>query len=260
MRITTVLNGKGGVGKTTTTSILGQGLDKSKYKPLVIDYEPSGNLSHYYGIDITSCATMYHVFTDQVSTQDIIQQSPFGDIIPGNNSLHKVSSLFRDREYIPGTRRLRNELEKLKEDYTHIFIDCQPSVGGMLTTQALISCDDLVVPCQATDFSLQGLPLVSQGLEEVRAELNPDIKVCGVLLIEYSDYTTIEKSYKKVIEEWARSENTQLFLREAEKKGVRPSVVVKEAQATKKSLFDYAPNSNPAQDFRIFINEYLDRE
>ena len=254
MRITTIINGKGGVGKTTTTHALATGLDKSKYKTLAIDYDPQGNLSYAFGVDINNTPTMYHVFTDVITAQEAIQHTRQGDIIAGNGFLGQLEAMFSGPAYLRSIRKLAEQLRPLADQYTHIFIDNQPLIGGILTTQALACADDLVVPVSADTFTLQGLAKLQGALKDIREMVNPKIKIDGLLLTRHNPRTIISGDLAENMRAWAEREQSRVY-----QTYIRESVAVKEAQANKQSLFEYSPQSNPAIDYQTFITEYLEQ-
>jgi len=254
MRISTIINGKGGVGKTTTAHALATGLDKSKHKTLAIDYDPQGNLSYAFGVDVNNTPTMYHVFSGDITLQEAIQHTRQGDIIAGNGFLGQLEAMFSGPAYLRCIRKLGEQLQQLGREYTHVFIDYQPLIGGILTTQALACADDLVVPVSVDTFTIQGLAKLQGALKDIREMINPPIKIDGLLLTRHNPRTIISGDLSDNMRKWAESEQTRVY-----QAFIRESVVVKEAQASKESLFEYAPQSNPAADYLAFIHEYLNQ-
>ena len=280
MRTTTIINGKGGVGKTTTAHALATGLNRTvvsdgktyrdekgneskryvrgeninRYKTLAVDYDPQGNLSFAFGADTINSPTMYHIINGDISIQDAIQHTPQGDIIVGNASLTKIEAMFSGDDIFEGLDKLKSQLQSVADQYTHVFIDNQPLIGGMLTRQSLIAADDLVVPMVADMFTIQGLARLERALESMQKMYNRDLYIAGLLLTKHNPRTVFGTSVGQAIEQWASEHETIVY-----ESFVRESVAVKEAQAKKQSLFDYAPNSNPSIDYLLFIHEYLKR-
>ena len=253
MRITTIINGKGGVGKTTTTHALATGIDKTKYKALAIDYDPQGNLSHAFGVDVNNVPTLYHVFRGDLDIKEAIQHTPQGDILAGNAWLAQLEAMFSGAAYLKSIRKLKTLLSNLEGEYTHVFIDNQPLIGGILTTQSLASATDLIVPISAEVFALQGLARLQEAIGEIKENISPSLRIDGVLLTKLNPRTNISAGLTKAINKWAELEKTKVY-----KSFIRESVSVKEAQVNKQSLFDFAPESNPAKDYLAFIEEYLE--
>lgn len=255
MRKTAVIQGKGGVAKSTTADAGTSGIKvvKKGARTLAVDYDPQGNLSFLFNTKVDECPTMYHVFNGDVTIQEAIQHTPRGDIIVGNGSLVKIESLFPD--YEDGILKLKEQLALINDDYDYVFIDNQPSISGYLTKQALVAADDLVVPVTAEVLTLQGLAKVGAAVERVKKFFNPQLVIDGLLLTRHNPRTTIAKQLEETVREWAVQLQTKAY-----KTFIRESVVVKEAQAKKMSIFEYAPDSNPAQDYFAFIDEYLKQE
>jgi len=258
MRTTTIINGKGGVGKTTTTHALATGLNRtediSRYKTLAVDYDPQGNLSFAFGADMLNSPTMYHVINGDISIKEAIQHTPQGDIIVGNASLTKIESMFAGDDIFEGLDKLKEQLQLVAGEYTHVFIDNQPLIGGMLTRQTLIAADDLVVPMVADMFTIQGLARLEKAVESIQKRDNPQLFIAGLLLTKHNPRTVFGTSVGQAIVKWAESHDTIVF-----DSFIREGISVKEAQAKKKSLFDYAPSGNPSIDYLMFIQEYLQR-
>jgi len=252
LRITTIINGKGGVGKTTTTHALATGLDKTKYKTLAIDYDPQGNLSYAFGVDVNNTPTMFHVFTGAISIREAIQHTSQGDIIAGNGFLGQLEALYSGPAYLGSIKKLATQLLLLSEEYTHILIDNQPNIGGILTTQALACANDLIVPVTADTFTFQGLAKLQTALRDIREIVNPLIRIDGLLLTRHNPRAILSNDLANNMQLWANEENTRVY-----QSFIREGIAIREAQATKKSIFEYAPQSNPAIDYSNFIREYL---
>jgi chromosome partitioning protein len=278
MRTTTIINGKGGVGKTTTAHAMATGLNKTvvwngkvrtdedgnqaklyemgedinRYKTLAVDYDPQGNLSFAFGADVLNSPTMYHIINGDISIHEAIQHTPQGDLIVGNASLTKIESMFSGDDIFEGLEKLREQLALVSEAYTHVFIDNQPLIGGMLTRQTLIAADDLVVPMAADMFTIQGLARLEKAVESIIKRDNPRLRIAGLLLTKHNSRTIFGSDVSHAIAKWAAEHQTIVF-----DSFIRESVAVKESQAKKKSLYDYAPKSNPAIDYLLFIQEYL---
>jgi len=258
MRITTIINGKGGVGKTTAAHALGTGLHRCKSsvpaKTLAIDYDPQGNLSYAYGADIINSPTMYHVINGDTTIDEAIQHTPQGDIIVGNPTLAKIESMFSGDDIFDGLYKLAEQLSAIC-GYTHILIDNQPLINGLLSRQALIAATDIVVPMSADTFTIQGLVRLEKAVESIKKRDNPKLFIAGILLTKYNPRTTVNVFAAQSIKGWTDSHDTKIY-----NAYIRESVKVKESQAKKQSLFDYAPDSNPALDYLAFISEYMEEE
>jgi chromosome partitioning protein len=182
-KIICIANQKGGVGKTTTAINLSSSLAAAEKKTLLIDGDSQGNSTSGMGITSNSFqeANLYHAMIGNAPLEKVILHTaiPHLDIIPANQNLIGVEVEFvhiEDRE-----KRLRNLLKSLDSQYDFILIDCPPSLGFM-TVNALVSADFLIVPLQCEYFALEGLGYLLNTVKLVKARLNPELALGGILL------------------------------------------------------------------------------
>ncbi len=246
--IIAVTNQKGGVGKTTTSSALIAGLTAHNKKVLGIDLDPQGNLGFSLGIDIEDCATIYDVFKEKVSSKDAIQHTDYGDIIPSNILLSTAELEFNrsGREFL-----LQNALISIKNEYDYIVIDTPPALN-ILTVNAYVAADCLIVPMIPEILSLLGISQLKETIDTVRKFYNPQLNVLGILLNKYNKRMNLTREVEEMAEQIAMQLDTIVF--EAK---IRSSIVVAEAPAHGESILSYAPKSNPAIDFSEFIDYLL---
>lgn len=247
MRITTITNQKGGVGKTTTAHALTTGLKRWGRRVLAIDVDPQGNLSYTMSAN-TLGSGLYEAMRGEATVAEVIQSTDQGDILPSTLLLAAADMEFTatGREWI-----LDKLLEPVKHQYDHIIIDSPPTLG-ILTVNALTASTDVVIPVGADIYSLQGLYQLHSTIEKVRQFCNPDLKIAGLLLTRYNSRSVISRDIKEGIEEKATSLSTSLY-----DVSIREGVAIREAQTHQMSLFEYAQRSNPAQDYDNFVSEYL---
>ena len=249
MRTTTVINQKGGVGKTTTAHALATGLTKRGYKVLCVDMDPQGNLSFTMGADTTG-PSLYEAMREEAEISTAIRSTNQGDILPGSILLAAADMEFTatGREWI-----LESLLSPIKEHYSHIIIDSPPTLG-ILTINALTASTDVVIPMGADIYSLQGLYQLHSTILKVRQYCNKNLKIAGLLLTRYNSRSILSRDLREGIEEKASELNAHLY-----STFIREGIMVKEAQTSQASLFNYAPKSKPAQDYEDFISEYLEQ-
>ena len=247
MRITTIINQKGGVGKTTTAHALVTGLRKKGYFPLAIDADPQGNLSYTMGADTTQMG-LYEVMSGDAKVHDLIQKLPQGDILPSTLMLAAADMEFigKGREWI-----INNIVESVKGQYSHVVIDSPPTLG-ILTVNALTASNDVIIPMGADIYSLQGLYQLCNTIDKVRKFCEKDIKIAGVLLTRYNGRSILSRDLREGIATNASDLDISVF-----KTFIREGVAVREAQTQQINLYDYAPKSKPAQDYMEFVKEYL---
>ena len=186
-KIISIINQKGGVGKTTTVINLAAGLSMKGKKILVIDLDPQGNATTGLGLsnNISSEKTIYSVLNGNKKISDVIQQTSFANL---NLITSNVDLSGLEVETAGDSRRafkLKDELSAILNDsgapYDYILIDCPPSLS-LLTIMALVASDALVVPLQTEFFALEGLTQLMKTIERIKSNLNPSLEIRGILL------------------------------------------------------------------------------
>lgn len=249
MKTVSVINQKGGVGKSTTAEMLISALSLKGFKVLAIDLDAQGNLSYSLAADLTS-PTILEVLTEEISAKDAIKKAR-ADVISSNKALAGADAFIADtgKEY-----RLKEALEKISENYDFCIIDTPPALG-ILTINALTASDGVIIPAQADIYSLQGIENLEETIKAVKKYCNPNLKIEGILLTRYNPRTILSREVSEMAEKLAEKLETKLF-----KAKIRDAVAVKEAQISQESLFEYAPKSNVTKDYESFINEFLGNE
>ncbi|MCX4084654.1 AAA family ATPase [Rickettsia hoogstraalii] len=185
MKVIAIVNQKGGVAKTTTTVNLATAFAAVNKKILVIDLDPQGNSSTGFGISQQQRKnTIYQVLTNLIKWKDAIISTdiPNLEIITSNTNLSAAEldlTKLKDREYI-----LMKLLEEIKILYDYIIIDCPPSLN-LLTVNALVASDEVLIPMQCDFYSLEGLSHLLKTIKIVEKKLNPKIKIAGILFTMY---------------------------------------------------------------------------
>ncbi|ACP53056.1 MAG: ParA family protein [Rickettsia africae] len=185
MKVIAIVNQKGGVAKTTTTVNLATAFAAVNKKILVIDLDPQGNSSTGFGVSQQQRKnTIYQVLTNLIELQDAIISTdiPNLEIITSNTNLSAAEldlTKLKDREYI-----LMKLLAEIKILYDYIIIDCPPSLN-LLTVNALVASDEVLIPMQCDFYSLEGLSHLLKTIEIVEKKLNPKIKIAGILFTMY---------------------------------------------------------------------------
>lgn len=250
MKIITVTNQKGGAGKTTTAATLAAGLSLKGFKTLLIDLDPQGNLTYTAGAK-TGGATALGVLTGEVKPEDAIQHTGGGDIIASSKALSGADAFIKDtgKEY-----RLKEALESLQGAYDFCIVDTPPALG-ILTINALTACDSVIIPAQADIYSLQGVEQLAETIKPVKKYCNPSLQIAGILLTRYSPRSILSRDVAELAEQLAAKLGTRLF-----KTTIREAIAVKEAQISKRTLYEYAPKAKVTEDYIALIEELLEKE
>ena len=243
--IIAVCNKKGGVAKTTTAHALGAGLAYKGKRVLLIDLDSQCNLSQAVGADLMRSGSGSVLRGEAAAANTVQQITDTLHIIPGEAGLAKDITE-TGKEY-----RLKEKLEELPPVYDFIVIDTPPALG-ILTVNALTAADQLIIPAQADYFSLQALGDLQTVLNVVRKYTNRNLHTMGILFTRHNPRTVFTRDLDTVITDTAASLNTKVFTSR-----IREAVAVKEAQATHKDIFSYAPKSKVAEDYRLFVDEVV---
>lgn len=184
-RIIAVANQKGGVGKTTTTVNLSAALASMQKRVLLIDLDPQGNATMGCGIDKHEVESgIFEVLVDGMSIPDASHKSPENgcDVLPANSDLTAAEIELMNMEQ--REQRLHQALEAVREDYDFVLIDCPPSLN-ILTLNAFVAADSVLVPVQCEYYALEGLSALLETIEGVRGSVNPELAIEGLLRTMY---------------------------------------------------------------------------
>tara|TARA_B110000444_G_scaffold115445_1_gene108803 strand:- start:31 stop:825 length:795 start_codon:yes stop_codon:yes gene_type:complete len=202
MQIISVINQKGGVGKTTTVINLAAGLARQEKKILVIDLDPQGNATTGLGLSNieNSNNTIYGVLNGTMTISDVIKKTEFKnlDIVTSNvdlSGLEVETAGDNERAFILKVK-LATYLKDSGASYDYILIDCPPSLS-LLTVMALVSSNSLVVPLQTEFFALEGLTQLMKTIERIKVNLNPELKIRGILLTMYDKRNKLSSQVEK---------------------------------------------------------------
>ena len=244
--IISVINQKGGVGKTTTVHNLGAALGRRGIKTLLIDFDPQGSLTEGSGKTVKNGQLM-DVFNGDKKLTDVIIKGPEFDVIPANLDLAEFDVRYSGE--MGRESKLKKTLKNL--DYKYVFLDCGPTLG-LLTINALVASDYILIPLQTEFYSISGLKSLNRTIDQVKAhELNDNLKTIGVLLTLFDKR---KKLHRDVVDLAKNELGENLF-----NTIIRSNTDVSAAPSHHMSIFDFAPSSNGSSDYNEFVEEFLER-
>ncbi|OHX67713.1 ParA family protein [Flammeovirga pacifica] len=245
-KVISIVNQKGGTGKTTTTTNLGVAIGKMGHKVLLIDMDAQGNMTFHFGIQDKYTKSMSHVLIDDVSLNEIAIERESVFIAPSDVSLAdaEVSLVNAEgREYI-----LKNAIDKARKKFDYILIDCAPALS-ILSINALTASDHILVPLQMEVLSMQGLSQILETVFQVKENLNNNLTILGILPVMFDTRRTITSEILNHIK-------GNFGIRVLDN-NIGIDVKLVEAPSFGQSIFEYAPLSAGAMAYMRVAREFL---
>lgn len=253
-KVIALANQKGGVAKTTSTVNLGVGLANQGHRVLLIDADPQGSLTISLGVknpddlDASLATVMDAVIDDELIVENlgILHHEEGVDLMPANIELSGMETgLFNimSREYV-----LKNYIDKVRHNYDFVIIDCMPSLG-MMTINALVAADSVIIPSQPSFLSTKGLNLLLHSISKVKRSINPKLSIDGILLTMVDSRTNNAKDIISSLRSGV-GQNIKVFDTE-----IPHSVRAAECSLTGKSIFSHDKGGKVAEAYENLVKE-----
>ena len=247
-KIIAVANQKGGVGKTTTCVNLSAALHAKGKRVLLCDMDPQGHASIGFGVNKRDGkATVYDVLINNASAAEVIRKTKYGHLLAANTNLAgaEVEMLDMDKRH----RLLADALDKVRDNYDFIIIDCPPSLG-QLTINSLCAADTVLVPVDCGFYALEGLSALTSTMSTIKKSLHPTLGIEGVLLTMFDSRTNLSV---QIAQELKRFFPNQVF-----KTAIPRNVRLAEAPSHGKPICEYDKYSRGAECYALLAEEIIE--
>ena len=247
-KVISLANQKGGVGKTTTSVNISTILAKKGKKVLMIDTDPQGNATSGLGIDKNVNFSIYDVIINDVEIDNTIQQTMVKnlEVCPSNINLAGAEVelvSMEDREY-----KLKEKIDRQKDKYDYIIIDCPPSLG-LITLNAFTASDSVLIPVQCEYYALEGLGQLLNTIQLVQEHLNENLQIEGALLTMFDARTNLSNQVVREVNKY--------FENKVYKTVIPRNVKLSEAPSYGMPISIYDPRSKGAKSYDKFVKEFL---
>ena len=249
-KILSVANQKGGVGKTTTTVNLSAGLACRGKKVLMIDADPQGNATSAVGVDKECELSTYDVLVNEVDIKEVIQPTNVNKLFVCPSNINLAGAEVQLVSMVSRELRLKEQLDKIKDEYDYILIDCPPSLG-LITLNAFTASDSVLIPVQCEYFALEGLGQLMNTINIVKKHLNKSIYIEGAVLTMYDLRTNLANQVVREVKKY--------FENKVYKTVIPRNVKLSEAPSYGMPIIMYDPKSKGAKAYDKLSKEFIKR-
>ncbi len=250
-KVISLINEKGGVGKTTSTNIIASILKSKGYSVLCIDFDPQGHLSAGFGADNQNAFTIYDVIKHNTNHRLAIQKTNVTDIIPANDMLKSIESEFTGygNESI-----LKQAIKPLKSKYDYILIDSPPELG-IISINVLVASDVVLIPSLPDGYSLTGAIKVHETITRVKHAFNRPLVVGGILLVRYYPRERLSRSASEVLAEVSETLNIPYL----ETKIGHSNLVCDATSVRQLDVMEKIPRNKTVKDYVSLVDELMEK-
>lgn len=250
-RVIAVLNQKGGVGKSTTVINLAACLGELKKKVLIIDFDPQGNASSGFGIEKEDLESdIYDVILQDTPIEDIIQDTSIKKVFVAPATIQLAGAEIELVSAMARESILKEAVSNVVDEFDYVLIDCPPSLG-LLTINALIAADSIIIPIQCEYYALEGVAKLLESMNMVKKRMNPDLEIFGVVMTMFDTRTSLSK---QVVEEVETYFGKKMF-----NTVIPRNVKIAEAPSYGQPVCMYAPISKGASAYAKLAKEVIKR-
>lgn len=248
-KVISLINEKGGVGKTTSTNVIAACLKSRGFAVLCVDFDPQAHLSFSFGADTRLKPTIYDVIRHTYRIHDAIQQTAITDIIPSNDMLKSIEG-----EYTKSGnhRLLLDVLTKVQKLYDYILIDSPPELG-LVSINALVASNIVLIPCLPDGFSLGGSIKVHETVMRIKQAFSPDLNIGGIIMLRYYPQQKLSKNVCDTLEQVTK----MLQIPHIQSK-IRHSNTISQATSIMQvNVCDEFADNTATQDYQALVEELL---
>lgn len=249
--VVAIINQKGGVGKSTTAINLAACLGDLGKRVLVVDFDPQGNATSGFGVDKDSLESdVYESLMNDVPLSEVVVPSPVEGVFVAPATIQLAGAEIELVSVMARESVLRYVLEPVRDAYDYIFVDCPPSLG-LLTVNALVAADSLLIPIQCEFYALEGLSKLLESMRMVKGRLNPSLSIFGVVMTMFDVRTTLSRQVVGEVRDYFGDQVFQTV--------IPRNVKLSEAPSHGLPINRYAPSSKGSQAYCELAEEVVVR-